>query len=948
MKESRIHVPALRNPFRSVLFLLALLAAFAAQAQVFPPIWNFNPTDYQAENQNWAITQTERGWMYFANNGGLLEFTGVGWNRYNSPNGSTLRSVLAVGDRVYTGCYMEFGYWDEDRYGNRSYTSLSASLDTPLLPDEEFWRICPLGDWVIFQSLQRIYAYRSDSGQFTVIPSPSGRAQLFGYGDQLFYRKDNEGLMQIRDGQAGVVIPRSELGTQLFVGLFNLDNRPVLVGEDGKFYALEKGQIKTWSPAGLQNFPSVKIYSSAQLADGTLALGTISEGLILLDPAGRFLMKLGKGEGLNNNTVLSVYEDRDQNLWLALDNGISVINRGSAFSEYIDRAGTLGVVYAAHEFKGRLYLGTNQGLFQAPLNSIRNFELVPGTEGQVWCIREYGGVLLCGHNVGTFQVDGARAELIADTPGTWDIKPAPGSDHLLVQGGYQGLSVLEQTPQGWALRNPIAGFAISSRFFEFTDSGRLVVNHEFKGVFELEADPGFTRVVDSSQTPAFGFGASLFRFRNTVFYANSSGVFRYAEGQGFVPDSLMNAQLYTGTDNPVGVLLSDRTSQKLWGMGNHTIYSVQPDPLGESLQTRTIHVPEGFRQNIGVVGFECIAPLSDGRYLIGQTDGFLILDLDRLQERRPEVLLHGVTQYFRDRDSLRSLPLAGDKPRLPFRENNLQFSYGVPLFDKYREVEYQYWLEGLQEDWGAWRTQTEVRFENLPYGDYVFRVRARVGNTLSENAARFAFEIARPWYLTYWAIALFVIGALGLAFLVHNRYRAYYRKQQAAIQARARKKLKQKELKARKKMVEMRNSHLRQEIEGKNRELAVSTMSLIKKNEFLNALKDQLKRAEGPGQIKAVIRTIDRNINAEEDWEFFEAAFKNADKDFLQNIKQRHPDLTPNDLKLCAYLRLNLSSKEIAPLLNISVRSVEVKRYRLRKKMNLEHEESLTSYILGL
>ncbi len=311
-------------------------------------------------------------------------------------------------------------------------------------------------------------------------------------------------------------------------------------------------------------------------------------------------------------------------------------------------------------------------------------------------------------------------------------------------------------------------------------------------------------------------------------------------------------------------------------------------------------------------------------------------------------MLHGVTQYFRDRDSLRSLPLAGDKPRLPFRENNLQFSYGVPLFDKYREVEYQYWLEGLQEDWGAWRTQTEVRFENLPYGDYVFRVRARVGNTLSENAARFAFEIARPWYLTYWAIALFVIGALGLAFLVHNRYRAYYRKQQAAIQARARKKLKQKELKARKKMVEMRNSHLRQEIEGKNRELAVSTMSLIKKNEFLNALKDQLKRAEGPGQIKAVIRTIDRNINAEEDWEFFEAAFKNADKDFLQNIKQRHPDLTPNDLKLCAYLRLNLSSKEIAPLLNISVRSVEVKRYRLRKKMNLEHEESLTSYILGL
>ena len=67
----------------------------------------------------------------------------------------------------------------------------------------------------------------------------------------------------------------------------------------------------------------------------------------------------------------------------------------------------------------------------------------------------------------------------------------------------------------------------------------------------------------------------------------------------------------------------------------------------------------------------------------------------------------------------------------------------------------------------------------------------------------------------------------------------------------------------------------------------------------------------------------------------FKEAFNNADKDFIKKLKSIHPNLTPNDLRLCAYLRLNLSSKEIAPLLNISPRSVEVKRYRLRKKMEL-------------
>ena len=148
--------------------------------------------------------------------------------------------------------------------------------------------------------------------------------------------------------------------------------------------------------------------------------------------------------------------------------------------------------------------------------------------------------------------------------------------------------------------------------------------------------------------------------------------------------------------------------------------------------------------------------------------------------------------------------------------------------------------------------------------------------------------------------------------------------------------------------MEIQNAKLQQEIESKNRELAVSTMSLIKKNEFLNTVKDQLKGVEDLSQIQRVIRTIDRNIDNEDDWRFFEEAFNNADKDFLHKIKEMHPDLTPNDLKLCAYLRLNLSSKEIAPLLNISIRSVEVKRYRLRKKMDLPHQKSLTAHILEI
>ena len=118
--------------------------------------------------------------------------------------------------------------------------------------------------------------------------------------------------------------------------------------------------------------------------------------------------------------------------------------------------------------------------------------------------------------------------------------------------------------------------------------------------------------------------------------------------------------------------------------------------------------------------------------------------------------------------------------------------------------------------------------------------------------------------------------------------------------------------------------------------------------EFLNAIKEKLKDLKDDAQVRSVIKTIDRNINNDDDWTFFENAFNNADKDFLKKVKEKHPELSSNDLRLCAYLRLNLSSKEIAPLLNISVRSVEVKRYRLRKKMNLSHDDGLTDYIINI
>ena len=194
---------------------------------------------------------------------------------------------------------------------------------------------------------------------------------------------------------------------------------------------------------------------------------------------------------------------------------------------------------------------------------------------------------------------------------------------------------------------------------------------------------------------------------------------------------------------------------------------------------------------------------------------------------------------------------------------------------------------------------------------------------------------------------IYLLVIVAILYVLHIVSKRYYKKQREDLLEKKQREIELKELESTQQIIKLNNDKLRSDIESKNRELATSTMSIIKKNEFLNSIKSELV-TKGKDGIDKVVKIIDKNLNNTDDWKMFQEAFNNADKKFLKKLKSKHSELTPNDLRLCAYLRLNLTSKEIAPLLNISPRSVEVKRYRLRKKMNLPHDANLTNYILEI
>lgn len=927
-----------------ILCFLAVLMFGNSFAQELPPIESFTPKIYKADNQNWSIAQSLDKFIYVANNRGLLEYNGADWNLYPTPNESVMRSVYVVDDKIYTGCYMEFGYWQKDDFGILKYYSLSEKL-TNIIEDEEFWKIINVKQWILFQSLDRIYIYDTLSDSFNIVEPDDAITKMYLVDEEVYFQVFNKGLFKIENGKSVLVINNEIINVARVVGIFEYENRLLILTARKGFFIFNNEELIKWSISADQKLTGMTIYSALQLNDNSILLGSISNGIIMLDTNGNITNHINQSKGLQNNTILSIFQDINQNTWLGLDNGINFINKYSPYKIYYDYSGELGTIYTAVIFNESIYLGTNQGLFYKPINNNEEFRFIDGTNGQVWNLSIINNELFCGHDIGTLLINNNKATQIASKQGTWVVKPISGHDNILLQGNYDGLNILERKDNAWTFRNKIEGFDISSRYFEFLNSETVFVSHEYKGVYKIQLDSTFSKVIQLEKPSQFdkGLNSSLFKYRNNVYYANKDGIHKYNSIENeFVKDSILS-QLYNKGDYISGKLIQDKTN-KLWSFSKNNLSYLDSGSFSGIPELNRVALPDNQVNNM--TGYENITHLYNNEYLIGTSNGYIILNTSNLNAKDYNISINAIKSGGLDLN-LKNIALS-ESGVFKNKTNNIYISFSIPEYYKYSEKRYQYQLEGYNNIWSDWTTSSSHSFENLPHGEYTFKVRGRVGNTITANTASYSFVIEKPWYLSDAFISIYVICGLLLVLAIHFIYRSYYKNQREKLLEETKKDLELKELENKQQLANFENEALLQDIESKNRELAISTMSLIKKNEFLGNVKDELKKINNDKNLNAVIRIIDKNINNTNDWELFEEAFNNADKDFLKKVKSIHHSLTSNDLRLCAYLRLNLSSKEIAPLLNISVRSVEVKRYRLRKKMELKHDTSLTDYILEL
>lgn len=925
-----------------VVFLLFVVGDLCSQE--VPPIDVFTTEEYGGENQNWSISQSDNKYIYVANNKGLLEYNGEDWQLYITPNETIMRSVKCISNRIYTGFFMDFGFWEKDEFGLLKFSSLVETEKVKMLEDEQIWEIIELDGWVLFKSLQRIYLYSLETQKIKIIESFNEITKIAKVKDVVYFQDFEKGLFRIENGASLLVSENEIFKNNKLTNIFHFNGKPLFLTQNKGFYYFENNKVLKWKIEAATKLENNTIYSAQLLANESFVLGTISNGLLYLNKFGEIEYELNQNLGLSNNTVLSIFEDFEKNLWLGLDNGINLVNFNSPFKTFSNQKEFLGTIYTSLLHQGNMYLGTNQGLFVKKYNTKESFAFVKGTQGQVWNLKSIKGTLFCGHDSGTFIIDDKKAKLIFDSQGSWDFKSL--DKDFVIQGSYDGLYVLQKKNDNWVVRNKINGFKNSSRYFLIFDNFEIFVNHEYKGVFKLKVDADLRSVIslEKEESVRKGLHSSLLKYKDEALYASKEGVFKYDFTNNVFKIDSTYSELLPKSNFISAKLIANNTTNKLWSFTSDGLRYLSPGALSDKPNLNIIPVKNTLYK--GASGFENIIHLENDKYLIGTINGYLIIDLNKIKVPKSfNINITNVINYEIDQP-FKNVNLTKEA-NFKTKENSVEFSYSVPSFKSGASLTYQHKLEGYNSKWSTFSESNKTLFENLPHGNYIFKVRALASGKVSSNVASFNFNIAKPWFLSEFAIVVYILIFILMVFIWYVLSKKYYNDKQQKLLLKAQKELELKELESSQKIIKLNNEKLRNDIASKNRELATSTMSIIKKNEFLSNLKTELLKGKEQN-ITKVVKIIDKNLNNTDDWKMFQEAFNNADQKFLDKMKERHQNLTPNDLRLCAYLRLNLSSKEIAPLLNISPRSVEVKRYRLRKKMDLDHDINLTNYILDI
>jgi DNA-binding CsgD family transcriptional regulator len=949
----------------SLLYLILFSNYLLGQEKVIgiPEIRNYKKADYKGDPQNWQIAQDKNGNLYFANNKGLFQYDGSSWRNYTLPNSDLIRSFkIDKSGKIFVGGSNEFGFFKPNSKGKMEYFSLYKSINKKGgKPINIVWKTHLFNDEVIFQSFLAAYSYKKN--KLTMLVPPSRFQFSFQVNNRLYFQDNKMGILEYKNGKFFPQEGTTSLNGDEIWAMFSMPNNKLLIATlNSGLYLYDFKKVIPWDTEANTFIKKNVCLGGVSFKNKFIVLNSSLNGIIIFDKTGKIVQHINHEKGIQNNTVLASFIDNKNNLWLGLNNGISFINENSPITHMSYSYG-LSTVYASASYKENIYVATDKGLYYHSLKNIYKgepFKIVEGTSGQTWSVQVIDNQLLCGSNKGVLIIDNGKIVKKINSLGHLFFKKIPNKPNFMIGTNYNGFGIFKKVLNNWEFVNQIEGisgypysFEIDNKYiwykmdnliYRLTLSGDM---NKFENIKTFKSLSNSDKVIGSVQS-----------INNVINFQTNNHFYNYSlENELFIENKKLT-NLFKNI--PKIKSLHEDANGNLWYVFNESLGVLMKE---QSDSYKSVIAPfSNFTGNL-VSNFLSINTLNPENIFIGLTDGLAHYNPKRNinYSNKPKAIIRSFI-HSGDTLILNNGQNKIDKYKLPYKFNNVRFTFSSPTYENLENVEFSFLLEDFDTKWSNWSNTSIKEYTNLREGNYKMKLKVRNSYGVKPEETSFLFTISPPWYRHFLAYFIYIVLVILIVYYIRERVKIKIRKnkyyqtiEQRRLYLEKETKIRQEQYELEKEIENLKNEKLKEKMHIKDKDLVNNSLQIAKSNKILNGIINKLKDInedafEESTKLKftKLKRSIAKEVSTDNNWGNLEKHIKNVHFDFLKRLKEKHPKISPRELDLSTFLLINMSTKELAEVMNISIGGVEVARYRLRKKLELNDKENLNSYLMSI
>ncbi len=878
-------------------FVILFFSCVSLSASTYlPKVICYDKETYQAGRQNWDIDIDQYGIVYFGNSNGLLYNVYGEWALATMSEPGLVRTVMADHDSIWCAS-SEFGYFIRQN-GQMVFYHVGQT------DGDQIWNMVKFRNQIIMQSSYKLYIYDKISHKTDEIEIPGHVYSIIVWNEKVW--------MVLASGEIGYIENNTFTKVSQFEELKNREVRKIFLHKDKMFFVLFDGDVYTYMEDVLAkiDMPEVlqknTLFSGLSYDENSYCLGSISNGFFHLDDDGNILRQVNATHGLIDNTILSMKCDALGNVWLGLDYGIAKIELQSAINNIFEG----GATYSIRNFQGNTYLATNKGLFISSEKGA--FEMVPNTGGQVWNLKIIDNSLFVCHNKGMLILKDGSIKNVAPYSGFIDVARFEGTDYYLFSS-YQELILIHKVGDRYDYIRNLNIWGNSSLIYDKENkciwgemNGQDIVKISLDGQAKVSSEriEGVTHIFDTE------IG---------IFFNNEEHILQYENG-AFEP-----------SEHPLveKVVSNDIESLNFGSNGNSVAYIQKGEvKLGVLLPDGNIYSYNTLLKSLGklINDERKFVDIQNNKLRLATDRGVTVFDIDFHTDfkKYSKPVISSVSEL-NDEKSKMFFPFAEDGIKYNAGNKDLKFSFSINK-SMYDVVEYRYKLEPEDQEWSEWSSDKDQAFyAQLKGGKYHLYLQSRI-NGGEVNESSLLFHIDKKWYQTAWVLLPVLMLVFFIGFIMY-----YIMLTISQIKLKKQEKI-------------YAENEASKTISLKNEQLLQYTEIISHKNEFLNKLKVGLESMRNT-DAKRWANMINDEVNNEKKEFLFHKLFSEIHQDFIARLTEKFPNLTSNDIRVLSFIRANLENKEISNLMNISPRSLDTNRYRLRKKLNLEQGVDLNQFV---